>query len=103
MYLMRNPFPMLQTFRSLHGEACDDELVEITNTTVEVLEKSREAETDLENVDQGELEMKNTHNRPGAPRWDLYITWMLIRHFSKNRACKKRFWVEVIERQYNTR
>ena len=38
MYFRRNPFPMLQKFRSLRGEASDDELVETTNTTVEVLE-----------------------------------------------------------------
>ena len=38
MYLRRTPFPMFKKIRSLLGEASDDELVETTNTTVEVLE-----------------------------------------------------------------
>ena len=40
------------------GDASDDELVDITNTAVEVLEhwESEEEDTILEKVDQGELE-----------------------------------------------
>ena len=44
--------------------------MDITNTAVEVLEhcESGEKDTILEKVDQGELEVKTTHDLPGAPQ-----------------------------------
>ena len=48
-----------------------DELVEIRNTTVEVLEhsKSEEEDSDLEKVDQDELGLETTRvHRPDAPQ-----------------------------------
>ena len=48
--------------------------MDITNTAVEVLEhcESGEEDTILEKVDQGELEVKTTHDLPGAPQVDPY-------------------------------
>ena len=48
--------------------------MDITNTAVEVLEhcESGEEDTILEKVDQGELEVKTTHELPGAPQVDPY-------------------------------
>ena len=61
------------------GDASDDELVDITNTAVEVLEHCESGEEDsiLEKVDQGELEVKTTHDLPGAPQVDPYICRIL--------------------------
>ena len=44
--------------------------MDITNTAVDVLEhcESGEEDTILEKVDQGELEVKTTHDLPGAPQ-----------------------------------
>ena len=44
--------------------------MDITNTAVEVLEhcESGEEDTVLEKVGQGELEVKTTHDLPGAPQ-----------------------------------
>ena len=53
--------------------------MDITNTAVEVLEhcESGEEDTILEKVDQGELEVKTTHDLPGAPQVDPYICRIL--------------------------